>query len=143
LPASKSLSGMIRVLVVEDNVPQAESLGMILQTYGHRPLLAGDDKQAKAQLETHGADAVILDLVISNREGMSGRELLKWLKSEESTKHLPVVVSTGLPEEKVEDLKALPKVKVLIKPYTVEALYGAFREMGLDLDRDVSSPTKG
>lgn len=111
----------MKVLVVEDNVAQAESLGDLLRFQGHRPLLAGDGNQAIEQVKLHGCDAAIVDLMMP---GMGGRLFVNWLRTEPATEKVPVVISTGLPLDhpRLEGLDSLPGVLVLQKPFEIERM---------------------
>lgn len=113
---------MKKVLVVEDNVTQAESLGLLLRMRGHRVFLAGDGAQGMAQVETHGCDAAVIDLLMP---GTGGGAFLAWLRGRPDTASIPVVVSTALPPEDCGDLACLPGVTILQKPYSPEELFVA------------------
>lgn len=126
---------MSRVLIVEDYVDQAESLGKVLEKMGHRVFLAGDGNQAVEQVRVHGCDAAVVDLMMP---GQSGRDFLFWFRAQPGCGEVPVVVSTALPRNKTMDLEELPRVKVLQKSYTVEDLLSAFREMWIELEKGVS-----
>jgi CheY-like chemotaxis protein len=116
----------MRILVAEDNVAQAESLALCLQLEGHEPFVAGDGTQARQQAEVHRIEAAIIDL---RMPGGGGRDLLDWLWGRPETAKVPVVISTGLSEEKVADLEALPGVRVLQKPYTIDLLLETLAEL--------------
>lgn len=109
----------MNVLVVEDNVPQMESLGVILRDVGYTvyatPTLAGACKIA----EVHRPAAVILDMMLVNG---TGREMIRWLRTREETRDTLIVVATGLSPEQVADLEGQPHLVVLHKPYHVETL---------------------
>jgi DNA-binding response OmpR family regulator len=112
----------LRVLIVEDNVAQAESLALLLRAYGHAAYHAPTAVGARLLAETHPPDAVILDLVLP---GDGARELIDWLRSRPATENVPVAVTTGLPAERAAEFEGLPWVTVLTKPFEVADLLAA------------------
>lgn len=104
----------MRVLIIEDNVTQAESLGLVLKAAGHVVYLAGDGNQGLSQLDVHVADLAVIDLATP---GMDGREFLARLRADPRWEPLPVVISTGLPREATADLEGRPGVWVFEKPW--------------------------
>lgn len=132
------MSGL-KILIVEDNVTQAESLGLILKAMGHRALLAGDGRQGQAQVETHGTpDGVILDLRVPGE--VNGRVFLAWMRGRPELADVPVVVTTGLPADETADVARMPRVLVSRKPETFSSLMGYFAALGLDLSRPQPRP---
>jgi two-component system, OmpR family, phosphate regulon response regulator PhoB len=117
---------MKKILIVEDNAAQSESLELVLSRRGWTVHRALDGLTAPQIAELHTPEAVILDLVMP---GLPGREFLAWLRGRPETRDVPVVVSTGLPLDDVLDLEADPLVRVLRKPFTVDELLAALAEM--------------
>jgi DNA-binding response OmpR family regulator len=107
------------ILIVEDNVAQVESLALVLRAYGHTAYPVTTALGARALAGTHPPDGVVLDLVLP---GGGARELIDWLRGRPATKTIPVVVTTGLPYEKVAEFDGLPWVTVLIKPFETRDL---------------------
>lgn len=117
----------MRILIVEDNVAQAESLAVCLRADGHEPFLAGNGHQARTQVEVHRIDAAVIDL---HMPGECGRFLLTWLRSRSKTAYIPVVISTGSPLDDLRDLTNLPHTRVLQKPYEVSTLLKTILQLG-------------
>lgn len=112
-----------RILLVEDNPHDVELVKLALSdqliTNSLRIISDGKDaldyllKQDLANLP----DLVLLDL---NLPRLNGQEILKKLRQEEHTKHLPVVIFTSSQEDRDQmesyDLGANAYIKKLIDP---------------------------
>jgi two-component system chemotaxis response regulator CheY len=81
---------------------------------------AANGKEALAEMNEQDFDLVIADI---NMPEMDGKLLLKWIRSSEKLKGIPVVfvTSTDNPAQ-VEELKALGANAVLAKPVTAASL---------------------
>src|SRR4051812_35036230 len=62
----------MRVLVVEDDASIRETLGMVLESYHHEPILKSSGELALAFLKEDWPDVMLLDLTL---QGMSGEEV--------------------------------------------------------------------
>ncbi|HEY8605990.1 MAG TPA: PAS domain S-box protein [Noviherbaspirillum sp.] len=78
-----------RVLVCEDDPDVARLLAMMLAQAGLSSDTAHDASQARRLLVEHAYEAMTLDLSLPREDGMS---LLRWIRSQERTRTLPVVV---------------------------------------------------
>ncbi len=83
------------ILVVEDDPVAQNLLTEFLGQEGFSPLLAVDGLDAQELLRKRGEQVgcVLLDWSMPR---MTGIELLRWMKVQEDTAHIPVVVQTGL-----------------------------------------------
>jgi CheY-like chemotaxis protein/two-component sensor histidine kinase len=68
----------LRVLVVDDNVDAAETMGLLLSALGTEFAIAFDGAQALQRVEAHRPDAVLLDL---GMPGMDGFEVARRLRA--------------------------------------------------------------
>jgi hypothetical protein len=78
-----------RILVVDDNASNRDLLSRRLAREGYRVTTAEDAAAAFARIAYEAFDLVLLDLMMP---GISGFEALCRLKSEPSTRHIPVIV---------------------------------------------------
>ena len=76
---------MTRVLVVEDEINLREPLVFLLQREGYDVIEAEDGLAALDSFRTHGADIVLLDLMLP---GLSGNEVCRAIRAESSCKFL-------------------------------------------------------
>ena len=105
---------MATILVVEDDGLIARDMVRTLRQAGHNPILACDVRSALREAADL-PDIVLLDLGLPD---LSGEELLRRLKSQPKTAHIPVVVITGK-REAAAHLKATAEgsvADILLKP---------------------------
>lgn len=79
------------MLLVEDDPVQASATREILTKVGYDVLLAEDGINAIKAVKTERPDIILLDLILP---GMDGYEVCRWLKIEETTKGIPVIMLT-------------------------------------------------
>ena len=97
--ASEQASPRIRnVLVVDDNVDAADSLGDLLAAWGYHVTVAHDGPAALAALQDTLPDIALLDI---GMPAMDGYELAAHLRFQPGCEDLPIVAITGAagPEE--------------------------------------------
>ena len=80
-----------KVLLVEDDPIQAETTKEILQNVGYDVICANDGISAIKLVKTTKPDIVLLDVILP---GLDGYDVCRWLKLEESTKGIPVIMLT-------------------------------------------------
>lgn len=80
---------MTRVLVVEDEKNLREPLVFLLQREGYDVIEAEDGNKALEVFRSHGADLVLLDLMLP---GLSGNEVCRAIRAESS---VPVIMVTA------------------------------------------------
>jgi DNA-binding response OmpR family regulator len=85
---------MAAILIVEDDGLVARHMARTLRQSGHTPILAPDGRSA-LQEATDCPDIVLLDLGLPD---MQGEEVLRRLRSQPETAHIPVLVVTGRTE---------------------------------------------
>lgn len=81
-----------RVLVVDDSATIRAVLGKMLNQDGYEVLKADDGASALALARSERLDLVFLDIVMP---GVSGFEVLRTLRREQATAHVPIVMISG------------------------------------------------
>lgn len=82
-----------RVLVIDDEAPIRKFVDIALRAQGHATLQAGTGTEGLALLASRGADLVVLDLGLPDRDGLSVlQELRAWSE-------VPVIVLTVRDDE--------------------------------------------
>lgn len=133
---------MTRVLIVEDEESFADPLAYLLRKEGFETSVAGTGAAALDDFERHGADIVLLDLMLP---GMSGTDVCKALRQRSS---VPVIMVTARDAEidKVVGLE-LGADDYVTKPYSARELIARVRAVlrrGQDAEADGgSAPTGG
>ena len=119
--AERSRGGAARqVLVVEDDVNAAESLALLLKTWGHEVRVAHDGPAALRSARERRPDAVLLDIRLP---GMDGYQVAERLREQGSLRDAFVVAMTGCPEAVGEDYSHESAIhQLLIKPVAPETL---------------------
>jgi twitching motility two-component system response regulator PilH len=87
---------MVRVLVVDDSSMVLEMVSAQLKQHGMEAIEANDGAEAVDKLKTFTPDLVVTDVVMPK---MNGYELCRWIKSNASTKDVPVIMCTTKSEE--------------------------------------------
>jgi len=82
----------LSILVVDDNVDAAQTLGELLELMGHKPLVAYDAPSALAMLESFTPDVAFLDI---SMPGVDGYELARLLRARPDLARSPIVAITG------------------------------------------------
>jgi CheY-like chemotaxis protein len=92
-PAPGANSQKIRsILVVDDNVDAADTLGAMLQAWGYEVTVAHDGPAALAALQDTTPDIALLDI---GMPAMDGYELAAHLRFQPGCEELPIVAITG------------------------------------------------
>lgn len=82
---------MSRVLVVDDVSTELETISRILKEAGFEVVKANDGEEAIAAIQESTPDLVILDVIMPR---MNGFEVIREIRDNEETKHLPVIFCT-------------------------------------------------
>ena len=86
--------GQKTILVVDDERAVAETLRMQLEEKGYPVDVASNGEEAIDFMRTRVPDLLILDLLMPRKNGY---EVLSWVRKEESTREVPVIVLSGCP----------------------------------------------
>jgi PAS domain S-box-containing protein len=110
-----------RVLVVDDNVDAAESVGILLKMWGHEVRLAHTGPDALRAAEGYQPEVVLLDIGLP---GMNGYEVAKHLRQEPQLTKTKLIAVTGYGQE--EDRRRSKDAGFdhhLTKPVELDALH--------------------
>jgi two-component system phosphate regulon response regulator PhoB len=125
VPANKASMNKAVILIIEDDPGIKEMLSLAFSGEGWRLLEAGTGEEGIALLEKHGADCIILDIMLP---GMDGLRTLKKIKGENRWKSVPVILATAKGEEPdiVTGLE-LGADDYIVKPYSPRVLVARIR----------------
>ena len=122
------------VMVVDDSLTVRKSAERDINSVGINSILAKDGLDAQVQLRQDAPDMILLDIEMPR---MDGFELLEWLKSEDSLKHIPVVmISSRATQKYVDKATELGCSAFLGKPYLLENLVQLFNQY-LELEQPI------
>jgi CheY-like chemotaxis protein len=107
-----------RLLVVDDEPDILEFLQIILEDEGYA-VTTSDKGEYLEQLHNGGLpDLILLDVLLS---GKDGRDIVKYLKQEPTTKHIPVIMLSAHPGARQTALQAGAD-DFLEKPFDIDTL---------------------
>lgn len=109
-------SDLKTLLVVEDDQDFARTLAGIAERQGYETYVTGSGTQALLMAHAHKPSAIVLDLVLSDLDGM---QVLEQLKRDIRTRHIPVHVISARDDGKADTLRQ-GAVGYLTKPVTPE-----------------------
>lgn len=92
----------MKVLIIDDSRFLRKTNERALQKAGYEVAGAGDGEEGLRMTRELLPDLVLLDMMLPL---MSGPEVLKAIRNDASTKHIPVMVLTSLPQVNAERLK--------------------------------------
>lgn len=120
-----------RVLIIDDEPQIRKFIDISVRSQGYRTLLAATGEHGLSILATQGADLVILDLGLPDRDGQDVlKELRQWSR-------VPVIILTvrSSEEQKVALLDAGANDYVT-KPFGIEELMARIRALLRNVQRD-------
>jgi two-component system CheB/CheR fusion protein len=82
----------VRVLVVEDNLDAAESLGMLIEALGHRAVIVRDGQRAFEAARDARFEMILMDIGLP---GMDGYRVARRMRSEADLQSAMLVALTG------------------------------------------------
>ncbi len=111
------------IMVVDDNVDAAETLGLLLEASGHRVSVEHDPLRALERSRTEAPQVCLLDIGLP---GMDGYELARRLRAQPSTAHAFLVAITGYGQDSDRRLAAEAGFdRHLVKPIDLDTLRDA------------------
>jgi two-component system, cell cycle response regulator DivK len=113
------------ILIVEDNELNMKLLHDLLDAHGYRTLRTNDGIEALNIAREHHPDLILMDIRLPE---VSGLEVTKFLKEDESVRSIPVVAITGFALKSDED--AIRKVgcdAYLTKPISITSFLETVR----------------
>ena len=103
-----------RVLVVDDNVDGAESLGLLLRAMGHEVQVVHDGAAALAAAKDRVPEVAFVDIVMP---GMNGYELARRLRRDWPPAALRIYAMSGLGQDEDRELGEEAGIEqFLVKP---------------------------
>ena len=109
-----------KILLAEDVRALSMRLSHALESHGYIVCVAEDGEECLEQMEIFKPDLLVLDLIMPK---MNGLEVLRHLRAQQSTQHMPVIVCTAKDySTELKHIQQTGPVDVLIKPFDPELL---------------------
>jgi DNA-binding response OmpR family regulator len=90
------------VLIVEDHAHVAELLARLLNEYDHASC-ATSGKAALEEIDREPPDIILIDVTLSD---MSGLDVVRAVRQNQKTRHIPILAMSGKPGERSSCLAA-------------------------------------
>ena len=81
-----------RVLIVEDNELNMKLFNDLLEANGYGTIQTRSGVEAVELVRLHKPDLILMDIQLPE---ISGLEVIRWLKDDEATRHIPVIAVTA------------------------------------------------
>lgn len=107
-----------KLLVVDDEEDILEFLKVILEDEGYIVVTTDKDDYLEKLQDEALPDLILLDLLLS---GKDGRDIVKYLKMNERTKHIPVIMFSAHPSAH-ETTKQAGADDFVAKPFEIDLL---------------------
>ena len=105
-----------KLLVVDDDADILEFLKVILEDEGYTFVTTDKDDYLEKLQDEPLPDLILLDLLLS---GKDGREIVKYLKTNEKTNHIPVIMFSAHPSAR-EITKQAGADDFVAKPFEID-----------------------
>jgi excisionase family DNA binding protein len=115
-----------RVLVVDDDEPMANSMARLLKAAGFETRIALDGFQAGDALRAFLPAALVLDLQMP---GLSGFQVVAYVRGEPDLTRLKILVVSSLPEERLREAVAAGADDALAKPFDPRELVSRLKAL--------------
>ncbi len=81
-----------KILIVDDDIETLRLVGLMLQRQGYKIVAANNGQQALTMTKMELPDLILLDIMMPD---MDGYEVTKQIRSDESTKGIPIIMFTA------------------------------------------------
>lgn len=112
------------ILVVDDDEGILEGFTAMLESGGYLVQTASDATTLLRLAKNLSPDLIILDILLS---GTDGRIICKKLKTQENTKHIPIIMISAAPNVK-KSVKEAHADDYLSKPFEMEELFTTIKK---------------
>lgn len=107
-----------KILVIDDDKSILDAVSLVLEEEGYLVDKTPDCKQIDKKISQFDPDLILLDILLS---GYDGREICKKLKTDQKTKHIPILMVSAHPSAQ-DGAVAAGADGFLAKPFNIEDL---------------------
>lgn len=116
----------VTVLLVDDFVDALEVWDLFLSAAGFTVATATDGAAGLSKARALRPDAIVMDLQMP---GLSGADVARALRADETTRHIPLIAATGHARGHDDDARAAGFDSVVVKPCDPDALVAEIRRL--------------
>lgn len=118
-----------KVLVVEDEIDIAFILKKMLESEGYEVICVNDGHAAISIAKSEKLFAITLDMMM---EDTTGWQVIHSLKSDKTTKDIPIIVISSLNDQVKNVSLKLGVVEYIVKPFTKEKVLSVLKRIKTD-----------
>ena len=85
-----------KIIVVDDEIDIRIFISTLVETNGYKSLVAKDGEEGLKLIKEHKPDLIILDVMMPKESGL---KLYRELKSDETTKHIPIIMVSAVSQK--------------------------------------------
>ena len=114
-----------KILVVDDNADTLEILRSLLEKEGYKVLTAQEGEEGVELAQQNVPDLILMDI---NMPGLRGDMAALRIRGEPATRHIPIIILTGVADVQEKVLASQAGVTdYILKPYNPEQLLAQIR----------------
>ncbi|WP_165894385.1 response regulator [Sphingobacterium alimentarium] len=121
------------ILIIEDDINFADILKGFAEEYGFHVIVAHDGAKGINMAKMHMPSAIILDVMLPIADGW---EVLRTLKDDEQTKHIPIHMMSAATFSK-KDFIERGAIGFMHKPVTEETIQKTFENININISNSV------
>lgn len=114
-----------KILVIDDNPHILEAIELVLDTEGYTVKTVTKSEGVEDEIHTYQPDLILLDLLLSGR---NGEEITKILKSDSSTKNIPIIIISAHPTAE-KTAKSAGADGFIAKPFDISDLLSQIEKL--------------
>ena len=119
---------MAKILIVDDEHMTTEMLGTFLRIIGHESLDAYSSKQAWDKLAYEQPDAILLDIMLPD---VNGLDMCRQLRKNPATMNLPIIMISAYAPPLTKEADAAGANAYLVKPINLQSLKNTLASVGI------------
>lgn len=129
----EKMAGTLNILIVDDNIESAQTLGWMVEIFGHKPTLSHTGQDALGMVNALAPNVVLLDIGLP---GMNGYEVCKAMRQLPDMANTTFIAQTGWGQaEHRERSKEAGFDFHLVKPVDIVELENLITKIAQDLRR--------
>ena len=117
---------MKRIIVVDDDEEVLDTIELVLEIGGYEVEPLTDANGIHEKINSFNPDLIILDIVLGK---IDGRTICNEIKTNPKTKHIPVLMISGLYKAEEINMLETPPNDFISKPFKMDVLLGKIENL--------------